>query len=125
MDTAAAAHAWIDGWTRGWENGDADAIGALYAPDAVFRSHPFREPERSGRDYALRAFEDEELVECRFGAPIVTGERAAVEYWAILRSEGEDETLAGIAVLRFRADGLVAEQRDYWVMQPGRRPPLF
>jgi hypothetical protein len=125
VDDEAAARRWVEGWTKGWESGDADAIGALYAPDAVFRSHPFREPERSGRDYALRAFRDEELVECRFGTPIVAGERAAVEYWATLRAEGEEETLAGIAVLRFGADGLVVEQRDYWVMEPGRRPPLF
>jgi ketosteroid isomerase-like protein len=125
MDTAAAARAWVEGWTAGWENADADGIGALYAEDAVYRSHPFREPERSARDYALRAFADEELVECRFGEPIVDGDRAAVEYWAVLSADGDEETLAGIAVLRFGEDGRVVEQRDYWSMEPGRRPPNF
>jgi ketosteroid isomerase-like protein len=125
MDTAAAARAWVEGWTSGWENADADGIGALYAEDAVYRSHPFREPERSARDYALRAFADEELVECRFGEPIVDGDRAAVEYWAVLSADGDEETLAGIAVLRFGEDGRVVEQRDYWSMEPGRRPPNF
>jgi SnoaL-like protein len=125
MNAEAAARAWIDGWTRGWENGDADLIGSLYAPGALFRSHPFREPERSARDYVLRAFADEELVECRFGEPVVRDDRAAVEYWAILRADGEEETLAGIALIRFGEDGLVVEQRDYWSMEPGRRPPNF
>jgi ketosteroid isomerase-like protein len=125
MDAEAAAGAWVEGWTRGWEAGDADAIGALYAADALFRSHPFREPERSARDYALRAFADEQLVECRFGEPVVAGDRAAVEYWAILSAEGEEETLAGIALIRFGPDGLVVEQRDYWSMQSGRIPPRF
>ena len=125
MDTAAAARAWVQGWTAGWENADAERIGSLYAEDAVFRSHPFREPERSARDYALRAFADEELVECRFGEPIVDGDRAAVEYWAVLSADGDEETLAGIAVLRFGEDGRVVEQRDYWSMEPGRRPPNF
>src|SRR3954468_13025237 len=125
MDAAAAVRAYIDGWTNGWQEADAEAIGALYAEDAVYRSHPFREPEKSARDYALRAFSDEELVECRFGDPVVEGDRASVEYWAILSATGDEETLAGIALLRFGEDGLVVEQRDYWSMQPGRIPPRF
>jgi len=125
MDAEAAARAWVEGWTKGWEQGDADAIGALYAEDAVFRSHPFRDPERSARDYALRSFADEDLVECRFGEPVVAGDRAAVEYWAILRTENGDEALAGVAVVLFGPDGRVVEQRDYWSMQPGRREPNF
>jgi hypothetical protein len=125
MDVEGAARAWIEGWTSGWQNADAETIGALYADDAVFRSHPFREPEKSTRDYALRAFADEELVECRFGEPVVAGDRAAVEYWAILSVDGDEETLAGIAMLRFGPDGRVVEQRDYWSMEPGRRPPNF
>jgi hypothetical protein len=125
VDAEAAARAWVEGWTKGWSSSDADAIGALYAEGAVYRSHPFREPEKSARDYALRAFADEELVECRFGEPIVVRDRAAVEYWAILSSEGDEETLAGIALIRFGADGRVVEQRDYWSMEPGRRPANF
>jgi hypothetical protein len=125
MDGEAAARAWVAGWTEGWEEADAEKIAALYAPDAVFRSHPFRDPESSAGDYARRAFADEELVECRFGEPVVDGDRAAVEYWAILSADGNEETLAGIALLRFGPDGKVVEQRDYWSMEPGRRPPNF
>ena len=125
MDAEAAARAWVEGWQTGWEKADPEQIGALYAGDAVFRSYPFREPERSARDYALRAFADEELVECRFGEPLVYGDRAAVEYWAILSADGDEETLAGIALIRFGPDGRVIEQRDYWSMQPGRAEPNF
>lgn len=125
MRIEAAARAWVEGWTAGWEDADADRIGALYAENAVFRSHPFREPERSAHDYATRAFGDEELIECRFGTPIVDGDRAAVEYWALLSVDGDEETLAGLAVVRFGEDGRVVEQRDYWSMQPGRAEPNF
>jgi hypothetical protein len=125
MDAEAPARAWIERWTSGWQNADAETIGALYAPDAVFRSHPFREPERSAREYALRAFSDETLVECRFGEPVVDGDRAGVEYWAILVADDAEETLAGIALIRFGPDGRVVEQRDYWSMEPGRRPANF
>ena len=125
MDTEAAARAWVEAWQRGWATGDADAIGALYAADAVYRSHPFREPERSAGEYARRAFSGEELAEVRFGEPVVAGDRAAVEYWAVLAADADDETLAGVTVLRFGPDGLVLEHRDYWAMQPGRTPPIF
>jgi SnoaL-like domain len=125
MDTAAAARAWVEGWTKGWADGDADAIAGLYAEGALYRSHPFREPERSARDYLLRAFADEDLVECRFGEPVVGEGRAAIEYWALLSADGEVETLAGVSVLSFGDDGLVTEQRDYWSMQPGRAEPNF
>jgi hypothetical protein len=32
-------------------------------------------------------------------------------------------TLAGCAMARFDADGLIAEARDYWHLQEGHRPP--
>jgi ketosteroid isomerase-like protein len=127
MDAESAARAWVEGWLRAWPAGDADAVGALYAEGAVFRSHPFREPQPPA-EYAAWAFADENevLAECRFGDPVVDGDRAAVEYWAILRRrDGGEATLAGIAVLRFGADGLVLEQRDYWDLAEGRRPPNF
>ena len=78
MDIEAAARAWVEAWEHGWATGDPDAIGALYANDAVYLSHPFREPERSASEYARRAFSDEELAEVRFGQPVVTGDRAAI-----------------------------------------------
>ena len=77
-------------------------------------------------EYAAWAFadEDEQLVECRFGEPVVGVGRAAVEYWALLRRrDGGEATLAGIAVLRFAPDGRVAESRDYWDLAEGDRTP--
>lgn len=124
MDPRAAARAWIEGWARAC---DAEGVGALYAEGAVFRSHPFRDPQPPA-EYAAWAFadEDEQLVECRFGEPVVDGDRAAVEYWALLRRrDGAEATLAGIAVLRFVPDGRVFDQRDYWDLADGRRPPNF
>lgn len=121
VDAEAAVRRWIEGWSRGWAAHDPEPIAALYAEDAVFRSAPFREPA-APRDYVEWAFADEESVEFRFGDPIVAGDRAAVEYWAVIRAPGgEEETLAGIAVLRFGADGKVVDQHDYWQVEPGRR----
>jgi ketosteroid isomerase-like protein len=125
MDAESAARAWVEGWSRAWPAKDAEAVGALYADDAVFRSHPFREP-RPPAEYAAWAFADEEPVEIAFGDPVVGGDRAAVEYWAILRRrDGSEATLAGVAVIRFGADGRAVAQRDYWAIEKGRLPPNF
>jgi len=116
----AAARRWTDTWARAWPTKDVEAIAALYAPEADFRSHPFREPEDAGA-YVRRVFAEEEAkAECRFGEPLVDADRAAVEYRAVLVYEGKETTLAGTTVLRFRADGLVVEHRDYWALEQGR-----
>jgi nuclear transport factor 2 (NTF2) superfamily protein len=126
VDVEAAARAWATGWERAWRARDADAVAALYAADAVFRSHPFRAPHlgRSGAsEYAAWAFAEEDAVrDVRFGEPIATGSRAAVEYWAIVVENGAPVTIAGIAVVRFDDAGLVAEQHDYWAVERAARP---
>ena len=121
MDPRAAADAWVGAWERGWHTHDVELIAARYAEGAVFRSHPFREPE-DARAFVERAFADEEAEpDVWFGTPVVDGDRAAVEYWAILRAEGKEQTLAGTTLLRFDPEGLVVEHRDYWSLETGRR----
>jgi len=45
----------------------------------------------------------------------VDGDRAAVEWSAETRlKDGSTEKLAGVSLIRFDADGLVVEQRDFW-----------
>jgi hypothetical protein len=46
-----------------------------------------------------------------------------VAYWAILAAGGKEMTLAGIALLRFAADGRVVEHHESWSMEEGRRGP--
>ena len=126
MDVKAAARIWADTWTRAWPAKDAGAIAELYADGSVYRSHPFRAPKTGpagAREYALSVFAEEEDVECWFAEPIVHGGRAAVEWWAVFRQKGVDRTLAGTSILRFGADGKVAEHRDYWAEGEGRRLP--
>ena len=98
-----------------------DAIAALYADDAVFYSHPFRDREVP-KEYVNWVFGEQAIAECRFGEPIVEGDRAAVDWWAAITStDGSVETIAGTSLLRFRADGRVVEQRDAWAAVPERR----
>lgn len=120
VDMSEAASMWVDVWSRAWPTADATAIAALYAEDAVFYSHPFRDPQ-APREYAAWAFETQAHAECRFGEPVVTDDRAAVDWWAAITStDGSVETIAGTSLLRFGADGRVVEQRDAWAGEPGR-----
>jgi len=113
VDTREAAQRWADVWAQGWRDHDPDAIGALYADDAFWQQHPFREPEPG---YVARVFGEEESARCEFGVPIVDGDRAAVPWSAQTRLvDGGAEDLVGVSLLRFDRDGLVVEQRDIWV----------
>jgi len=90
---------------------------ARYAPTAVHFTEPFREPSRNAeevRAYVERVLGEEDDPRVWMGEPIVDGDRAAIPWWASLREEGTDTTLAGTSVLRFDADGLVIEQWDTW-----------
>jgi SnoaL-like domain len=126
VDALEAARAWVAGWSRAWIAGDHELVGTLYTRDAVYRSHPFREPHAGAAgaaDYARTAFGEEEAVRVWFGEPVASGRRAAVEYWAILRAPDGEATLAGTTVLRFAPDGRVEEHREYWSMKEGGREP--
>jgi hypothetical protein len=123
VDVVAAARAWADAWQRAWRALDPAPLGAVYAEGAVHRSHPFREPG-SPLEYARWAFAEEEgEPEVWFGEPLVAGDRAVVEWWAVVIENGEQVTLAGASVLRFDEDGRAVQQGDYWATAPGRAGP--
>jgi hypothetical protein len=118
VDTREAAAHWVDRWTLGWSAHDPEPILELYAPGALLRSHPYRDagtPEA----YIRPVLAAEESVEFEFGEPIVDGDRAAIEYRARSQlREGGSEEYTGVSLVRFRADGLVVEQRDIWALRP-------
>jgi ketosteroid isomerase-like protein len=119
---------WAEGYERAWRAGDAEAAASLYAPDAHYRSAPFRDPHL-GRDgvlaYTRRAYAAEAAQDPRFGTPFTSGSgpAAAVEWWATTREEGQPATLIGCSFLTFTPDGLVAGGRDYWFLESGTHAP--
>ena len=124
IDTAAAN--WAATWVRSWPARDVEAIVALYAEGAVYRALAFREPDlgiEGVRRYLTGEFAVEHDIECRFGTPVASGDRAAVEWWASWIEDGEPITLAGSTFLRFNGDGLVTDHRDYWSHITGIEPP--
>jgi hypothetical protein len=125
-DTGAAARRWAEVWKSAWEAKDTEAVVAIYHPNVIFSTQPFRDPylRRAGvRGYVSQAFAEEAGPRVWVGEPIVDGSRAAIEWWAAVTENGIETTLAGTSVLRFDADGLVVEQRDTWNQADGRREP--
>jgi hypothetical protein len=52
---------------------------------------------------------------------VVSGDRAAVDWWAAITSkDGSVESVAGTSLLWFDEAGLVVMQRDAWAGEPGR-----
>jgi ketosteroid isomerase-like protein len=119
----SAATDWARAFERAWRTGDGEAAAALYAEDCVYRSHPFRERE-DARAYMRHVIPEADAASVWFGEPVEAGDRAAIEYWAwLVEPDGAESTIAGCHVARFRGDGLVAEARDYWHLEPGHRLP--
>jgi len=126
VDTLEAARRWAKAWKDGWEALDPEPIMSLYAPNAVHWTEPFREPARDARQvraYVERVLGEEEDPRVWMSAPIVEGDRASVSWWASLRENAADTTLAGTSILRFDTDGLVIEQWDAWNQVGERREP--
>lgn len=122
-DVETAVGAWIEAWARGWPAKDVEVIASRYVDGPVYRSHPFREPV-TARDYLSWAFGEQVDLRFWYGEPVTGQNRAVVEYWAVIRTtDGRDVTIAGTSVLRFDADGLVEEHRDYWAEKDGALEP--
>jgi hypothetical protein len=123
VDATAAARAWIDAWLRAWRAHDADLLAPVYAAETVHRSHPFREPGNP-IEYARRVFAEEDgEPEVWMGDPVVDGDRAAIEWWAVVTENGKQVSLAGTSILRFDEHGRTVEQSDYWGTAAGRAAP--
>jgi len=117
---------WIEAYRRAWEDRNDLAVGELFTQDAIYRSHPFREPllgREAIRAYWRQATDSLTSVAVEFGRPVTGGSRAAVEWWAILRDEDTATTLPGALILRFDRHGRCEELREYWHLEEGRSIP--
>jgi hypothetical protein len=126
MDAETAARRWADTWSRAWPRRDAEAIAALYADTVAYRSPAFRPPDlglAGVRRYLAEQFPAEQNIECWFGQPIVSGSRAAVEWWASWTEQGQELSYAGVTVLHFDDRGQGVEHRDYDNHIEEREPP--
>jgi limonene-1,2-epoxide hydrolase len=117
---------WVEAYGRAWVERDVEAAVGLFTEDAVYRSSPFREPHVGSegvREYWTQATSTQEELDLRFGTPVAEGDKVSVEWWAIMRDEGDWITLPGCLLLRFAPDGRCEELREYWHVEDGRLEP--
>jgi hypothetical protein len=117
---------WIDGYRDAWERRDADAVIALFTPDASYRSNILEEPHRGHTgiaDYWRDVTATQSDVKVRMGTPFVDGRRVSVEFWTNMKVDGEDVTLPGCLLLAFDENWTCSELREYWQFQPGDISP--
>ncbi|MFW6074872.1 MAG: nuclear transport factor 2 family protein [Chloroflexota bacterium] len=131
------ARAWLESYGLAWRTKDDRALAELFTPDGMHRSSPLREPHvgrEAIRSYWREATSDQEDLHLQFGEPIVMDDRVAVEWWATMidrtwaaehDAPNPELTLPGCLILRFNAEGLCEELREYWHVEFGGRvsPP--
>jgi hypothetical protein len=122
----AAVARWLEGYRRAWVRRDPDAAAALFTRNAVYQEQAFQ-PAYVGRD-AIRGYwatvtATQSDIELRYGKLVVSGRKAAVEWWANLRNGGADVTLAGEFMLTFARNGRCRSLREYWFVAEGRLAP--
>jgi nuclear transport factor 2 (NTF2) superfamily protein len=127
--TARTVRSWMDSLEAAWHHRDSAAIAALFTPNAWYRQGPFGRP-LLGRSAILEHWAGTLERQCDqriwLAEPIVTGDRAAFEWWCIVRdpATGAERTAAGCVILWFAGSGLCRGLHEYWHSQPSSaRPP--
>jgi hypothetical protein len=122
VDTETAARRWATVLREAWTGGDVESFLRLYAPAAGFRG-AFGGPEDAAAHMRRSFAVGDGRPEVWVGVPVVQGDRAAVEWWAVLGGDGGATTFAATAWLRFDPEGRVVEENDYWQSVTGRVEP--
>lgn len=112
---------WVEELREAWEQADSHRAGALFTVDAAYHSHPLQ-PPLVGREaiegYWQKATATQANVRVRMGEPLLDGDRAVVEWWAVMTEAGVDTTDAGALVLEFSGE-YCRRLREYWNVAEG------
>jgi uncharacterized protein (TIGR02246 family) len=116
--TREQVQAWLDAYVAAWRSNDAATIGELFAEDAVYRYHPYDEPER-GRDAIVADWLEEPdepgSWEARYAPLMVEGDRA-VATGETRYADGQ--TFSNAFVLAFDGDGRCREFTEWYMEHP-------
>jgi ketosteroid isomerase-like protein len=118
--------AWIDGYVRAWESGDPAELAALFAEDARYYTHPFREPWR-GRDAIVKGWTEHPDApgswQAEYRAIAASGKTGVVRGTTkYLKEDGSvDKEYANIYVIEFGDEGMATEFTEFFMA--GNPPP--
>lgn len=111
---------WIDDYVGAWSSNDPKEIGALFAEDARYFTHPFREPW-AGRDTIVKEWtahpDRPGSWECRYEALAATGNvgvvRGDTTYFKEDRSV--ETEYANVFVIEFNDQGRATEFTEFFM----------
>ena len=128
MDETGVAQ-WLTDYVEAWRSYDPDAIGGLFAEDALYRYHPWDEPTPShvrGRDAIVASWLDERDApgswEAEYRPSLVHDDRAvAVGSSRYLAADGSVESeYHNVFVLTFDGEGRCREFSEVYMKRPDR-----
>ena len=127
MPTQEDVKDWAEAYRVAWEQADSAGAAALFADGATYRDNIYEEPHR-GRGGIVEYWSGVTSVQSnptvRMGEPVVSGNRADVEFWTTMDAGGSPITLAGCLLLDFDDSGKCTALREYWQVAEGtHRPP--
>ncbi len=121
-----ALQEWLETYRRAWEEKDSAAVAGLFTEDGTYRSNIFEEAHHGPGgvfEYWSSVTSTQDGATVTIGRPFVDGNRVAVEWWTVMRSDGEEITLPGCLLLEFGDDGRCRSLREYWHYAPGKLEP--
>ena len=123
---AIALEDWLETYRRAWEDKDSEAVADLFTEDGTYRSNIFEEAHQGPAgvfEYWSTVTSTQEGATVVMGRPFVDGNRVAVEWWTVMRSDGAEITLPGCLLLHFADDGRCRSLHEYWQFAPGKLEP--
>jgi len=125
VDTAKLQE-WIDAYVDAWSSNHPTEIGALFADDARYFTHPFREPSQ-GRDAIVKTWTEHPdppgTWDCRYEALAVNGNTGVVRgETTYYNDDGSVRTkYANVFVIEFDDHGRATEFTEFF-MESNPRP---
>jgi ketosteroid isomerase-like protein len=109
---------WLDAYVDAWRTYDANAIAALFSPDATYAYHPYDEPER-GRDAIVAGWlgdrDEAGSWEASYSPALIAGDRA------IATGEtryARGDVFSNLFELQFDAGGRCTRFVEWYMQQP-------
>lgn len=114
---------WTDRYVEAWTNNDREAIGALFSEDAVYYTHPFRDPWK-GREAIVEQWSGEPDAPDSWRAEYRA--LAATEGVGVIRGHTEyladdgsvEREYANVFVAEFDSTGRCKEFAEFFMKKP-------
>ena len=113
----AALADWLAGYERAWASNDPDEIRALFTPDALYYTAPFREPWRGRQEIVDGWLErkDEPGGWTFEWQPLVETPELAIVTGTTTYS-GAEGTYSNLWVIQLNEDGRCSEFTEWWML---------